>query len=255
MGTAPRISIPVEQPPTRRGDRFRSMGRHGLGVLHKLVLFAGVVALAMIVLAFTRLPFDAQRWLALEAGACTGEVDLVVILGGSGMPSGPELLRLHHGAAEARRWPAASVLVVHPKDTGVVHAMVDELVLRGVAAERISSVLEGTSTREQALEVHRVLAAQPAARVALVTAPENMYRSVSAFRKAGLEQVCGSPAFDHAMFVDLDYDHRRLGGARYAPDVSGSMGLRYNFWNYLKLEITCLREYAAIAYYRLNGWI
>ena len=92
-------------------------------------------------------------------------------------------------------------------------------------------------------------------RISIVTAPENMYRTLRSFEKVGFKGVCGTPAFDHAMFVDLDYDHRKIGGRKVVPDVSGNLDLRYNFWNYLKLEITCLREYAAIAYYRLNGWI
>jgi len=57
------------------------------------------------------------------------------------------------------------------------------------------------------------------------------------------------------MFIDLDYAHRRIGGKVWVPDVSQDTGMRYTFWNYLKLEITCLREYAAIAYYWLNDWI
>jgi hypothetical protein len=57
------------------------------------------------------------------------------------------------------------------------------------------------------------------------------------------------------MFIDLGYGHRRIGGKAWVPDVSQEAGLRYTFWNYLKLEITCLREYVAIAYYWLNDWI
>jgi hypothetical protein len=57
------------------------------------------------------------------------------------------------------------------------------------------------------------------------------------------------------MFVDLRYGHQAIGGKAYVPDVSGSQDLRYDLWNRLKLQLTCLREYLAIAYYRLNGWI
>ncbi len=92
-------------------------------------------------------------------------------------------------------------------------------------------------------------------RIAIVTAPENMHRTLQVFRKIGFQRLCAIPAFDHAMFTDLDYDHRKIGGRKAVPDISNELDLRYNFWNYLKLEITCLREYAAIAYYRLNGWI
>jgi hypothetical protein len=53
----------------------------------------------------------------------------------------------------------------------------------------------------------------------------------------------------------LKYSHKKLGGKKFTPDVSENMGLRYNYWNYLKLEITCLREFAALCYYKVNGWI
>ena len=92
-------------------------------------------------------------------------------------------------------------------------------------------------------------------RMLVVTSPENMYRTVKAFRKAGFTEVGGESAFEVAMFVDLGYNHKRIGGKKYLPDVSDDMALRFNFWNYLKLEITCLREYVAIVYYKLNGWI
>jgi hypothetical protein len=49
--------------------------------------------------------------------------------------------------------------------------------------------------------------------------------------------VCGSPAFDHALFDDLSYAHGRIGGKAYVPDVSSNMDLRYDLWNRLKLEI------------------
>ena len=91
--------------------------------------------------------------------------------------------------------------------------------------------------------------------MAIVTAPENMYRTLLSFRKLGFAKVSGAPAFDQAMFIDFGYGHRRIGGKAWVPDVSGSLDLRYNFWNYLKLEVTCLREYVAIGYYWLNGWI
>jgi hypothetical protein len=132
--------------------------------------------------------------------------------------------------------------------------MVAELEWRGVAPGRIRRLNEGDNTRAQALAVLREVGGRPL-RIALVSAPENMYRSVKTFRRAGFRQVCGAPAWDHAMDHDFTYAHKRIGGKAFVPDVSTATDLRYTFWNYLKLEITCLREYAAIAYYALNGWI
>jgi uncharacterized SAM-binding protein YcdF (DUF218 family) len=214
----------------------------------------GMVAVVLVVLAFTRLPYDAHRALGTAAGECTGQVDLLVVLGGSGMPSGAELRRLHHAAELATAHPAAELWVIHPGDPAVIAAMVAELEWRGVAPGRIRRLNEGDNTRAQALAVLREVGGRPL-RIALVSAPENMYRSVKTFRRAGFRQVCGAPAWDHAMDHDFTYAHKRIGGKAFVPDVSTATDLRYTFWNYLKLEITCLREYAAIAYYALNGWI
>ena len=95
----------------------------------------------------------------------------------------------------------------------------------------------------------------PKPSVAIVTAPENTYRSVLAARVVGFTNACGAPAWDHAMAHHFGYGHQRIGGKPWVPDVSGQLGLRYTFWNYLKLEISCMREYLAIAYYWLNDWV
>ncbi len=215
---------------------------------------AGGVLLLLIVLAFTRLPFDVHRWLGMADEACAVQPRTIVVLGGSGMPSGPELLRLHRAAQLAIEHPQAALVMVHPGDPRVLQAMLDEAVLRGVASDRIAAVNAGDNTREQALLIaERLRSVEGAALV--VTAPENMRRTVLALRKAGLPQLCGAAAWDHAMFHDFRYDHDRIGGKGWMPDVAARPGLRYTFWNYLKLEVTCIREWTALAYYRLNGWI
>jgi uncharacterized SAM-binding protein YcdF (DUF218 family) len=228
---------------------------HGIaGPLRRLVFVLGGIAAVMVVLAATRLPFDAHRALGTAAGECDAPAELLVVLGGSGMPSAAELRRLYHAAEVAQAMPAAALLVIHPGDPAVLQAMVAELHLRGVGAGRIRSLNEGDNTRAQALAVREYLgSARPS--MVLITAPENMYRSVRAFRRAGFPTVCGAPAWDHAMDHAFTYAHRGIGGKAYVPDVSDATGLRYTWWNYLKLQVTCLREYVAIAYYALNGWI
>ena len=220
----------------------------------RILLFLGTMALTMLVLAFTRLPFDAHRWLGTAGGLCECPTETIVVLGGSGMPSGPELMRCDLAARMATENPEADLVLLLPQDSALAEAMVQELGLKGVAPGRITILLHGRNTREQALDLQETAPRLQHKEIGLVTAPENMYRSLLTFRKAGFTRVCGSPAFDHALFDDLRYAHGRLGGKAYVPDVSGNMDLRYDLWNRLKLEITCLREYAALAYYRLNGW-
>ncbi len=222
--------------------------------LRRISLLAGILALLMIALAFTRIPFDIHRWLGRAGGVCNGTE--IVVLGGSGMPSGPELLRLHRAAELAHEDTSRRITVIHPGEPAVLEEMAQELVIRGVGRSRITLVNQGENTREQALIFWNQLPS-PLTPVILVTAPENMYRSVLAFQRTNLSEgrVCGAAAWDHAMDHDFAYRHKAIGGKAWAPDVSDDPGLRYTFWNYLKLEITCLREFAAIAYYKLNGWI
>ncbi|MBK7618778.1 MAG: YdcF family protein [Flavobacteriales bacterium] len=226
--------------------------RHGL---RKLLFVFGIGALLLTALACTRIPFDAHRWLGSAGGECTRPVGRIIVLGGSGMPSGPELLRLHHAAELAKADTTVRITVIHPGDPKVIGAMVDELVLRGIAPSRITPLNEGDNTREQALAFWKHYPRNIP--VALVTSPENMYRSVRAFQRANRSEgrVCGSPAWENAMDHDFNYQHQNIGGKTWAPDVSNDPGLRYTFWNYLKLEITCLREFVAIGYYALNDWI
>lgn len=214
----------------------------------------GAISVLLLALACTRVPFDVHRWLGSGAGECRTAPSVIVVLGGSGMPSGPELLRLHRAAGIAEAYPRVPVFIIHPDSSSTMHQMADELILRGVAPERINRLSRGENTREQAL-LFAQLGRVEQGGVALVTAPENMYRSVLAFRKAGLVNTCAAPAWEQAMDHAFVYRHKGIGGKAWAPDVSENTDLRYTFWNYLKLEITCLRELVAIAYYRLNNWI
>ncbi|MEZ4808345.1 MAG: YdcF family protein [Flavobacteriales bacterium] len=236
---------------TRAADAWVLAAR----LLRGAMIGLGLVAFLMILLAFTSVPFHAHRWLGLAGGTLSDPPGTIIVLGGSGMPSGPELLRLHCAAEVGAEHPGARLLVAHVADSAEVLLMRDELVRLGIAIERIDTALAGSNTREQALFIARNRPELLVQRTALVTAPENMYRSLGAFRKLGFQRIQGVPAFDNALFSDLAYRHERIGGKAYLPDVSDDLDLRYTFWNYLKLEITCLREAVALAYYRLNGWI
>ena len=224
-------------------------------IFGKALPWFGGIALLLLVLSFTSLPYHMHRWLGIAGGITTGPVNSIIVLGGSGMPSGPELLRLHYAAEVAEDNPSARILIVHPLDTTVAELMAEELIIRGVDPARIRLALEGTNTREQALLLTENDPTFKSEKVALITAPENMYRSLAVFRKLGYTQVLGVPAFDNPMFIDLSYRHKKIGGKAYVPDLGDNLALRYNFWNYLKLEITCLREAVAYGYYKLNGWV
>lgn len=214
-----------------------------------------ICVVVMIVLAFTRIPYDMHIWLGTKDCKYKFTPEYIVFLGGSGMPSGDNLMRLYYAAVVAKKYPLATVVIVHPKDEGVIAQMKTELLLHGIDSARIVIENEGTSTREQALKIKEHFISIETKKITVITSPEYMLRSVRAFRKAGFQFVGGDAAFENAMLVDLTYNHKKVGGKAYAPDVSSNIDLRYNFWNYLKLEITCIREYIALGYYKLNGWI
>lgn len=221
----------------------------------KLISLAGMVFIVLAILAFTRLPFDMHRNLGECDSGYFFTPEVILMLGGGGMPSESNLIRLYYTAQMAERYPHSRIIVAHPTDTSVAGQMRDYLLQAGVDQERISFMMKGTNTREQALYTSELFPELQNSKIVLVTSPENMYRSIKVFRKLKFQEIGGEPAFENAMFVDLKYNHQKAGGRVYVPDVSGSNGLRYNFWNYLKLEITCIREYVAITYYKLNGWI
>jgi len=228
----------------------------------------GSIASAGIILAFTPAPFWVWYGLGTSEAQIEGRPDYIVVLGGAGIPSETGLMRTYYAAQAAAFFPDARVIVALPGDTAdslsSVRKMRGELILRGVAPQRILLEDSGTNTRAQALNV-RKLTSPPAplllkerrtgGEVLLITSPEHLYRAVLTFRKAGFSRVDGIPAFQSDVESDISFSARKLGGRRWVPDVGDSITLRYQFWTQLHYEILIFREYLAIAYYWLMGWI
>jgi uncharacterized SAM-binding protein YcdF (DUF218 family) len=88
----------------------------------------------------------------------------------------------------------------------------------------------------------------------VVTSPEHVRRTVKCLNKVGFRNTIGKAAYPATVDFDLSLKKQKLGGNEAIPSVE-SVKMRYTFFNYLKLEITCLREYCALAYYKIKGWI
>jgi len=237
----------------------------------------GSLFLLGIILAFTSAPF----WIWYELGTARSEIcgtpDYIVVLGGSGIPSESGLMRTFYAAEAADHFPRANVIVALPGDTtdslSSVNKMREELILRGVAPERIMLEDSGTNTRAQALLTKELIRdprsairdtvnlspisriAYPASRILIISSPEHLYRAVLTFEKVGFEHVNGLPAFESDVESDISFSARRLGGRKWIPDVGDSITLRYQFWTQLHYELLILREWMAIAYYWAMGWI
>lgn len=238
--------------PRRAGWLFRWL----FGLLIRIL---GLVALLMIVAAFTRLPWKTYEWLSGGAEPLKGDPAYIVLLGGGGIPSESGLIRGYFTAEAAARFPRARVVIAMPgnlTDTNSSLAkMRDELAMRGVAKTRLMAEDKGRHTREQAdncLKLLHVASNQPP--VLVVTSPEHMRRALRSFQKAGFTNVHGSAAFPEAVEVDLRFETPEL-KAKHVPDVGESLTLRYAFWDNLGLEVRCLRELVALGYYKLLGWI
>jgi uncharacterized SAM-binding protein YcdF (DUF218 family) len=220
----------------------------------------GVTFLLLIVLAFTTLPFHAYYRLATKGSRMSEKPATIVMLAGAGIPSENGLIRAWYTAWLAKESPEAKVIVAAPgklnDSTGDPLSIAGELILRGVKGENILHETEGKNTRGQARNIAAMIPTSERNRpLAIVTSPEHIRRAVLSFRKAGFTNVSGFPAFESSLEADLVFDDRDLKGNRLAPPIGENLQFRYQFWNHLKYEVIVLREYFALAYYKLRGWI
>ena len=225
-----------------------------LGRIIKITFFVlGILFFVMLALAFTSAPFYAYYHL----GQNPNENDTpmqpqhVVMFGGAGMPSEDNLIRLYHTAALARHFDVP-VILVHPEDS-LCQAEMTRL-LRQDGVDNILYMKEGSNTRSQALGLMTAYPELAEETFLAVTSPEHVRRTVKCLNKAGFANVIGKAAYPATVDFDLSLKKQKLGGNKAIPSVE-SVKMRYTFFNYLKLEITCVREYLALGYYRIKGWI
>jgi uncharacterized SAM-binding protein YcdF (DUF218 family) len=231
-----------------------------LRLVKTLLIIFGSSFLILIILSFTKIPLRAYDNLGLCNSKITQPPETIILLSGSGIPSESGLLRAYFTAKFGSANPTAKIVISMPGD--ITDSMGDpqltarELILRGIAKERISFENHGRNTREQALKLSegRTLAQlnQP---ITLVTAPEHMKRAILVFRKSGFTTVSGFPTFGSSVQTDMTFDDRDLKGNKFVPSIGNNLQIRYQFWTGLKLEVLVLREYSGLVYYWMRGWI
>ena len=220
----------------------------------KVIFFTlGILFFLMIALAFTSAPFYMHYRLGQNPN---DDVELshpkqVVMFGGAGMPSEDNLMRLYHTAALARHFEVP-VLLVHPEDS-LCQAQMTRLLRQG-GIDSILYMTDGANTRSQALELMAQYPELAKEQLVVVTSPEHVRRTIKCLNKVGFHNVIGKAAYPATVDFNLSLKKQKLGGNEAIPSVE-SVKMRYTFFNYLKLEITCFREYCALAYYRIKGWI
>jgi uncharacterized SAM-binding protein YcdF (DUF218 family) len=263
----------------------------------KYILFSfGCLFLILFIFCLTTVPFWTWYNLSTKQAGIHRYPEVIVVLGGGGMPSESGLMRTWYAARIGNHFCRSKIIIALPGDTAdnlsSVYQMKEELILRGISGNRISFEASGTNTRAQALNIfkrisnidqrvlnleshrvtesqsHKVTALQldtinrnsssiqhPASSILIITSPEHLYRAVRAFRKAGFLLVDGAPAFETAIESELSFNDSLLGGKRWLPPIGKNITARYQFWTQLHYEQLIFREWIAIVYYKLNGWI
>lgn len=217
--------------------------------------FIGIISFLFFVLSFTDIPYYAYYNLSVVEEKLPADPDLIVVLGGAGMPSPDGLIRTYYAAEAANKYKTASIIIALPyNEIDSLHQlklMANELIIRGIDSMRITYEPLGFNTRSQALNI----AAMNEKRkdqlsLLLISSPEHIYRSVKTFKKAGFTYVGGTAAFEHPVDEEKIKDKENTTDTRVK-----SLDLRYNMWSYLHYELLVAREYCAIFYYKLKGWI
>jgi uncharacterized SAM-binding protein YcdF (DUF218 family) len=231
-----------------------------LKYFRRLLEVLGGVFLVAIILSFTDYPYYAYYYLGTHNTQQEIVPDVIVLLGGGGMPSPDGFIRSYYSAKIGNEFPAARIIIAIPPDTALHKEspellLAKELILRGIDSTRLSFETEGNNTHSQALNVAQMLGKNSlnTIRIRIVSSPEHIFRSVATFRKAGFKEVGGIASFEEAISEKMLIDKYR--NKREKEIEIQRLNLRYNMWNYLKYEIIVVREYCAIIYYKLRGWI
>lgn len=224
-------------------------------ILNRFFVVLGVIFTLFLILAITPAPFYMHYNLGQDPNRDTIQVfepQHVIMMGGAGMPSPSNLMRLYYAAGIATNYDIP-ITIVHPYDS-LCHAKMDDFLdNHGVMSEVFHDTI-GTNTRSQALGLAEYYPELLTTNVLVVTSPEHLRRTIKCFNKVGFQQVRGMAAYEGTVDFNLSLKQQKLKGREDVPNVE-STNLRYTFWNYLKLEIDTYREYFALLYYKIKGWI
>ncbi len=220
----------------------------------------GALGLLVVALCFTSYPWRMYYWLSMPEAVLHEAPEWIVVLGGGGIPSESGLMRTYYGAQAAMQFPSAQIYVALPGDPaaaeGAGRRMAQELVMRGVDPARIDFESTGTNTRSQAVALRRMTGKDVVEwPVLIVTSPEHMRRAVRTFQRAGFAQAGGQAAMDTGIDHGLAVSEADVDGRLAAPALEGSLFVRYQFWHGITYLSRSAREWVALFYYRLKGWI
>lgn len=212
-----------------------------------------IVATLFVLLALTDIPYYAYHNLSLKKQQLTQKADVIVLMGGEGMPSPKGLMRSYFTVKAAHENPNSKIVIALPLNeedsTEQLDLIANELIKNDINKQRIVFESKGYNTRSQAVEILKMFSKQHS--MLIVSSPEHMYRAVRSFEKVGFEEVGSYPTFE----VPEDEEMLKSKDKKRRKEEIQSLDLRYNLWSYMQYEIIVFREYLAIAYYWWKGWI
>ncbi|VAX23935.1 hypothetical protein MNBD_NITROSPINAE01-546 [hydrothermal vent metagenome] len=179
----------------------------------------------------------------LSTARYTQNADYIVLLPGAGIPSGATMVRAYHAAAESRKNPSAYVIISHkvdgPLEESTGWAIRKELLLRSVPESKILLETKARNTHEHAKYILSASIGDPLTdKYLIVTSPTHIRRAVMAFTSEGFKNVYARSA-------------EPAGGKE---DLGKRSSIRYEIWGGMHLGLNVIREFIAIAYYKVSGW-
>lgn len=220
--------------------------------------FLGVVALVMIILSFTPYPYYVYHWLGTNNPKLECTPDYIVVMGAGGMPGPGGLMRSHFAAEAANIFPQSKIIIALPVDTANflnsdAHRMYVKISGTGVDSSRFMFETKGTNTHSQACEIRLLIENYEQKSLLIVSSPEHIHRCILTFKKCGFQYVGGLPTFEASFSNDLLLTEKER--RKKIKEIGRSVSMRYNMWNYLHLQIAILREFTALGYYKVKGYI
>lgn len=228
--------------------------------LFKITLnILGAIGLFMLVMSFTPVPYYAYARLAHPAyDTCNMTPNHIVILSGCGMPSADGLLNCYYASKASELYPDADIVVAIPCNTSAkysadINITNLELNKHGIDTSLIRYEKNGINTRQQALFTKELLTDSALNdTILIITQPEHINRAIKTFKRAGFNFVTGCATESEPLDEELLKPQNTTTDDEH---IGNALALRYNFWNYLKLQVTVAREQVAILYYKIKGWV
>lgn len=226
-----------------------------LRILKILIRSSGIFFLIIFLLSLTDIPFNLYHWLGTSNSKLKSKPDAIVLLGGSGMPSPDGFIRCYYASEAAQKFREIPVIIALPfseaDSNKQLLMMRKELILHGVDSNRIRFEPFGFNTYSQANNIATQFGSKASqTKLVIITSPEHMYRSVKTFLKSGFGDVGGIPSFEKPIPEEKIKDKSSDKDKRVKD-----LNLRYNIWSYLQYEVLVIKEFFAISYYKIKGWI